>query len=157
MSAMPFIEKGKIKMDKVNNNDLDFLHKRVEILCGQLDAALKVAAELEWELQIMKIKYHKKSSKEKEIKMNEKQIEAIKKAYPVGIGIYIDYISDNSYPKAVGQYGHVVSVDDIGQVHCRMDNGTTATVCKEYGDVFFRVGTIVENKFYTESGNEYDL
>lgn len=136
---MQFIEKGKIKMDKVNNNDLDFIQKRVEILCGQLDAALKVAAELEWELQIMKIKYHKKSSKGKEIKMNEKQIEAIKKAYAEGTRIYIDYISDNTYPNAVGHYGTVLAVDDIGQVHCRMDDGTTATVCKEYGDSFYKV------------------
>lgn len=67
------------------------------------------------------------------------RIDAIKAAYAEGTRIYIDYISDNSYPKAVGHYGTVLSVDDIGQVHCRMDNGTTATVCKEYGDSFYKV------------------
>lgn len=71
--------------------------------------------------------------------MKEKAIDEIKKKYHTGTRIYIDDISDNSYPNAVGHYGTVQLVDDAGQLHCRMDNGSTATVCKEYGDVFWRV------------------
>lgn len=63
----------------------------------------------------------------------------IKEQYPKGTKIYIDYISDNSYPNAVGQHGKVDHVDDAGQVFCSMENGAHATVCKEYGDVFFKV------------------
>ena len=77
--------------------------------------------------------------------MNGK-IEAIKAAYPAGTRIYIDSISDGSYLKAVGHYGTVEFVDDIGQVFCRMDDGTHATVCKEYGDSFFKVESEVETE-----------
>jgi len=65
--------------------------------------------------------------------------EAIKKEYPTGTRIYISHISDKSYPFAVNQRGTVRIVDDAGQLHCTMDNGTTATVCEEYGDIFFKV------------------
>ena len=64
--------------------------------------------------------------------------EKIKNDFTKGTRIFIDYISDNSYPKAVGHYGTVEFVDDAGQVHCKMADGSTATVCKEYGDVFFK-------------------
>ena len=71
---------------------------------------------------------------------NERMAERAKRDYTAGTRIKIADISDGSYPKAVGQIGTVVSVDDIGQIHCRMDDGTSATVCEEYGDRFFKVG-----------------
>lgn len=70
---------------------------------------------------------------------NEAMAAAAKANYPAGTRIYIEHISDGSYPKAVGHYGTVEFVDDIGQVFCRMEDGTAATVCKEYGDSFFKV------------------
>lgn len=70
---------------------------------------------------------------------NEKMAAAAKAAYPEGTRIYIEFVSGGSYSNAVGHYGTVEFVDDIGQVFCRMDNGTHATVCKEYGDSFFKV------------------
>lgn len=71
---------------------------------------------------------------------NERMAAYAKEHYKAGTRIKITDISDGSYPKAVGQIGTVVSVDDIGQIHCRMDDGTSATVCEEYGDRFFKVG-----------------
>ena len=63
----------------------------------------------------------------------------VKNAYPIGTRIYIDYISDGCYPKAVGHFGYVLGVDDAGQIHCRMNNNVHATVCKAHGDKFFKV------------------
>ena len=62
-----------------------------------------------------------------------------KAEYSEGTRIRIADISDGSYPKAIGQTGTVIAVDDIGQIHCRMDDGTHATVCAEYGDRFSKV------------------
>ena len=62
-----------------------------------------------------------------------------KAEYSKGTRIKVIDISDGSYPKAIGQTGTVIAVDDIGQIHCQMDNGTRATVCAEYGDSFYKV------------------
>lgn len=62
-----------------------------------------------------------------------------KKLFPVGSRVYIDYISDNSYPTAIGKCGIVRLVDDAGQVHLKMEDGKSATVCLTYGDRFFRL------------------
>lgn len=70
---------------------------------------------------------------------NEKMAERAKAQYCAGTKIKITHISDGSYPQAVGQIGTVLFVDDAGQIHCRMENGTGATVCEEYGDRFFKI------------------
>ena len=62
-----------------------------------------------------------------------------KERYPQGSRIYVEYISDDSYPNAVGHYGTVRFVDDAEQIHLVMDDGHVATVCKAYGDKFYRV------------------
>lgn len=79
--------------------------------------------------------------------MNELQrqtaaAEETKKKYPVGTRIYIDYIADGCYPKAVGKHATVKSVDDSAQIKCVTDEGYVATVCSEYGDKFFKVSEV---------------
>ena len=62
-----------------------------------------------------------------------------KAEYPAGTRIKITDIADGSYPKAIDQAGTVIATDDIGQIHCQMDDGTHATVCAEYGDQFHKI------------------
>lgn len=54
--------------------------------------------------------------------MRREQVEAIRRAYPVGTRLVVDYMDD---PWAVlpGVAGSVERVDDIGTIHCRFDNG----------------------------------
>lgn len=59
--------------------------------------------------------------------------------FPVGTRIFIESISDGSYPNAVGKYATVLSVDDTSQIKVVTDSGNHATVCKFYGDVFRKV------------------
>lgn len=70
---------------------------------------------------------------------NKRMAEYAKRNFPSGTRIKIEDISDGSYPRAIGQTGTVEFVDDIGQIHCRMDDGTHATVCYEYNDSFFKI------------------
>lgn len=55
--------------------------------------------------------------------MNDKEVERIRARYPVGSRIVLDQMGDDPRPVPSGMKGTVVSVDDIGTVHCNFDNG----------------------------------
>ena len=74
----------------------------------------------------------------------QKQInnkEKTKADFPIGSKIYIDYIADSTYhPEAVGKHAIVAYVDDASHVACEVQKtGQYVTLCKEYGDRFFKV------------------
>ncbi len=54
--------------------------------------------------------------------MDYKKIELIKKLYPKGTKIELDYMDDPQAPPS-GTRGIVEHVDDIGQIHVRWENG----------------------------------
>ena len=54
---------------------------------------------------------------------NENFVERIKKQYPPGTRIELDYMSDDPRPIEAGTKGTVRLVDDMGTVHCNFDNG----------------------------------
>lgn len=56
-------------------------------------------------------------------KMSNELIEIIKKRYPKGTRIALDYMGDDPRPIAPGTKGTVRVVDDMGTVHCNFDNG----------------------------------
>lgn len=58
----------------------------------------------------------------------ESFVSDIKKRYPSGTRICLDYMEDDPHPIEPGTKGTVVSVDDIGTVHCRFDNGRSLGV-----------------------------
>lgn len=52
-----------------------------------------------------------------------RKAEYLKKAYPPGTRIVLNFMSDDPRPIEGGTRGTVKVVDDIGTVHCRFDNG----------------------------------
>lgn len=56
--------------------------------------------------------------------MKDSQIELIKKIYPPGTRIKLDYMEDEfAVPR--GTLGTVEHIDDEGQIHMKWDNGRT--------------------------------
>ena len=53
-----------------------------------------------------------------------KEIEKLKKQYPEGTEIILEYMNDVQSPPA-GTSGTVTDVDDIGQIHVKWDNGSS--------------------------------
>ncbi len=49
--------------------------------------------------------------------------ERIRRMYPAGTRIVLDYMGEDPRPVPPGTKGTVVSVDDIGTIHCDFDNG----------------------------------
>jgi hypothetical protein len=56
-------------------------------------------------------------------RMSNELIEILKKQYPKGTRIVLDYMGDDPRPIAPGTKGTVRVVDDMGTVHCDFDNG----------------------------------
>lgn len=54
---------------------------------------------------------------------SEKEVESLRKRYPEGTRIQVDYMGDDPHPIAPGTNGTVKHVDDIGTIHCVFDNG----------------------------------
>ena len=55
--------------------------------------------------------------------MNEEKVEMVKAAYPPGTRIILESMGYDPRPVPSGMKGTVVSVDDIGTIHCDFDNG----------------------------------
>lgn len=56
--------------------------------------------------------------------LNKYEVERIKRKYPVGTRIKLNYMADN-YGVENDTLGTVVYVDDEGQIHMNWDNGRT--------------------------------
>jgi hypothetical protein len=56
-------------------------------------------------------------------RMSNELVEILKKKYPAGTRIVLDYMGDDPRPIAPGTKGTVRVVDDMGTVHCNFDNG----------------------------------
>ena len=55
--------------------------------------------------------------------MDRKKIEILKKLYPIGTKVVLDYMDDIQAPPE-GTKGEVMFVDDIGQIHVQWENGS---------------------------------
>ena len=62
--------------------------------------------------------------------MNRFNIEEIKKSYPPGTRIELDYMDDPQAPP-VGTKGIVTHVDGIGTIHVNWNNGSSLGVVPE--------------------------
>lgn len=67
--------------------------------------------------------------------MNEDKVQMIKNLYPAGTRIVLDSMGEDPRPIPSGMKGTVVSVDDIGTVHCNFDNGRRLGLV--YGEDYF--------------------
>lgn len=54
---------------------------------------------------------------------NREYVEEIKRKYPPGTRIVLDQMGDDPHPIAPGTKGQVVTVDDVGTVHCNFSDG----------------------------------
>lgn len=52
-----------------------------------------------------------------------RKVEYLKKAYPPGTRIVLNFMDDDPRPIESGTRGTVKFVDDIGTVHCEFDSG----------------------------------
>ena len=59
--------------------------------------------------------------------MDKRQIERVKEQYPKGTRVELIRMEDPQAPP-VGTRGTVISVDDIGTIHVKWDNGSTLGV-----------------------------
>ena len=50
-------------------------------------------------------------------------IASVKRRFPEGTRIVLDFMSDDPHPVEAGTKGTVLHVDDIGTIHCLFDNG----------------------------------
>ena len=69
--------------------------------------------------------------------LSQKQVEKIKEQYPVGTRIELIHMDDSYGPIKPGAQGTVDSVDDVGTLHMRWDNGRTLGIVP--GEDQFRV------------------
>lgn len=53
---------------------------------------------------------------------SRREIDALKQQYPKGTRVMLDYMNDPQAPPS-GTCGTVISVDDIGQIHVKWENG----------------------------------
>ena len=71
--------------------------------------------------------------------MSRGRIEFYRKNYPAGTRIQLDRMNaDDPRPVPAGTKGTVISVDDIGTVHCEFDNGRCLGICPEV-DAFHKI------------------
>lgn len=76
-------------------------------------------------------------------KMSEAQIEYYKQNYPKGTRVQLDRMGDDPMPVEPGTKGTVVSVDDMGTLHCEFDNGRCLGICPEV-DSFHKISEQTE-------------
>lgn len=60
-----------------------------------------------------------------------RKAEYLKKAYPPGTRIVLNFMGDDPRPVESGTRGTVAVVDDIGTVHCDFDNGRSLGLIEE--------------------------
>lgn len=61
--------------------------------------------------------------------MNQKEVERLRKRYPVGTAVMLDYMDDPYHPIPSGTTGTVEFVDDAGTIHVSWENGSTLGIC----------------------------
>lgn len=68
------------------------------------------------------------------VQMNNKaKVELIKKLYPVGTNVVLDYM-DDPYAPPVGTKGEILFIDSIGQIHVRWENGSGLAINTDVDD-----------------------
>ena len=78
--------------------------------------------------------------------MSREQINFYKENYPAGTRVCLDHMGgDDPRPVPVGTKGTVISVDDIGTVHCEFDNGRCLGICPEV-DAFHKISEQAETE-----------
>lgn len=70
--------------------------------------------------------------------MSKTTIRHYKEQYPPGSRVCLDGMGDDPYPVPSGTKGTVVTVDDMGTVHCEFDNGRSLGICPEV-DSFHKI------------------
>ncbi len=76
--------------------------------------------------------------------MSRGRIEFYKENYPAGTRIQLDLMGgDDPRPVPGGTKGTVISVDDMGTVHCKFDNGRCLGICPEV-DSFHKISEPIE-------------
>lgn len=65
------------------------------------------------------------------------KIEQIKKMYPEGTKIKLNYMKDNYNPVPNGTLGVVDHVDDAGQIHVKWENGSSLALL--YDEVILKL------------------
>ena len=76
-------------------------------------------------------------------RMSKDLVDYYKKNYPKGTRVQLDRMGDDPMPVEPGTKGTVVSVDDMGTLHCEFDNGRCLGICPEV-DSFHKISDRAE-------------
>ena len=71
-------------------------------------------------------------------KMSKGRIEFYKEHYPRGTRVQLDSMGEDPNPVESGAVGTVISVDDLGTLHCEFDNCRSLGLCPEV-DKFHKI------------------
>lgn len=71
-------------------------------------------------------------------RMSRELVDYYKKNYPKGTRVQLDRMGNDPMPVESGTRGTVVSVDDMGTLHCEFDNGRCLGICPEV-DSFHKI------------------
>lgn len=77
--------------------------------------------------------------------MSREQVEYLKKQYPRGTRVQLDSMGNDPFPVESGTKGTVISVDDMGTLHCEFDNGRCLGICPEV-DSFHKITEQTESQ-----------
>lgn len=77
-------------------------------------------------------------SPKREQAMKIEKVLWLKKNFPAGTKVMLDYMDSDPDPIAPGSVGIVQYVDDIGTLHCKFNDGRELGICPEV-DMFHRV------------------
>ena len=86
--------------------------------------------------------------------MKPYQIEAIKRNYPAGTRVELEYMED-SQAVPPGTKGTVRVVDDVGTIHVEWDNGSALGICPDL-DRFKRVSDDRQRDKGTDNNRSVD-
>lgn len=79
-----------------------------------------------------------------------RKAEYLKKAYPPGTRIVLNFMGDDPNPIESGTRGTVEFVDDIGTVHCEFDNGRRLSLIEGEDDF----SALTEQELNEEDGEQ---
>jgi len=90
------------------------------------------------------------------MRIDHEFVERIKQTYPKGTKIELDCMNDPYRDMPKGLKGIVSGVDDIGQIHCNWENGSTLAVIPSEDSFHKIIERETEQNFVPDADDELE-